>query len=94
MSIDNHLFHTKMLNVSQMFCINGYSLFRVDHPLNIKRGGVCMYFKESLPVIRRGDFSNMKESLVTEINVNNEKFFFTCLYRSPSQSHEELENFF
>ena len=53
-----------------------------------------MYFKESLPVIRRGDFSNMKESLVTEINVNNEKFFFTCLYRSPSQSHEELENFF
>ena len=24
---------------------DGYSLFRVDHPNNIKRGGVCMYFK-------------------------------------------------
>ena len=33
----------------------------------------------------------MKECLVTEINVK--KCFFTCLYRSPSQSHEELESF-
>ena len=29
--------------------INGYSLLRADHPNNIKRGGVCIYFKESLP---------------------------------------------
>ena len=73
--------------------INGYLLLRVDHPNNIKRGGICMYFKESLPLINRSDLSNMKECLVTEINVNNEKCFFTCLYRSPSQSHEELESF-
>ena len=73
--------------------INGYSLLRVDHPNNIKRGGVCTYFKESLPLIRRSDLSNMKEFLVTEINVNNKKCFFACLYRSPSQSHEELESF-
>ena len=33
------------------------------------------------------------ESLVTEINVNNKKCFFTCLYRSQSQSHEVLESF-
>ena len=52
-----------------------------------------MYFKESLPLIRRSDLGNMKEYLVTEINVINEKCFFTCLYRSPSQSHEELESF-
>ena len=52
-----------------------------------------MYFKESLPLINRSDLSNMKECLVTEINVNNEKCFFRCLYRSPSQSHEELESF-
>ena len=29
--------------------INGYSLLRDDHPNNIKRGGVRIYFKESLP---------------------------------------------
>ena len=30
--------------------INGYKLVRAYHPGNIKRGGVCVYFKESLPV--------------------------------------------
>ena len=73
--------------------INAYSLLRADHPNNIKRGGVCIYFKESLPLIRRNDLTNIKDCIVTEINVNNEKCFFTCLYRSPSQSHDELERF-
>ena len=36
-----------------------------------------MYFKESLPLIRRSDLSNMKEYLVTEINVSNEKCFLS-----------------
>ena len=35
--------------------INGYSLSRADHPSNSKRGGVCLYFKERLPLIRRND---------------------------------------
>ena len=30
--------------------IRGYNLVRADHPDNIKRGGVCIYYKESLPV--------------------------------------------
>ena len=34
--------------------------------------------------------TNIKDCLVTEINVANEKHFFACLYRSPSQSHDEL----
>ena len=72
--------------------INGYSSLRVDQPNNIKRG-VCMHFKESLPLIRRSDLSSMKECLVTEINVNKEKCFFSCLYRFPIRSHEELESF-
>ena len=45
--------------------INGYSLLKVNHPNNIKQEGVCMYFKQSLPLIRRNDLSNMKEYLVT-----------------------------
>ena len=49
-----------------------------------------MYFKESLPIIKLSDLSITKECLATEININNEKYFFTSLYRSPSQSHEEL----
>ena len=29
---------------------DGYDLIRSDHPNDIKRGGVCIYYKESLPV--------------------------------------------
>ena len=71
--------------------INGYSLLRADHPSNSKRGGVCLYFKEHLPLIRRNDLSILQECLVTGIIADNEKCFFT--YRSPSQNHEELEDF-
>ena len=28
----------------------GYKLVRADHPNNVKRGGVCFYYKQSLPV--------------------------------------------
>ena len=72
---------------------NGSSLLRNDNQNSIKREWVCMYFTKSLLLIRWRDLSNMKECLITEINANNKKWFFTCLYTSPSQSHEELESF-
>ena len=73
--------------------IDGYSIFRADHPSNNKRGGVCIYFKQSLPLIRRDDLNAMQEAIVTEISVKNGTYFFTFFYRSPSQSHDEFENF-
>ena len=30
--------------------IQGYNLVRCDHPTNSKRGGVCVYYKDSLPL--------------------------------------------
>ena len=63
----------------------------MDHPSNSKRGGVYLYFKEHLPLIRRNDLSILQECLVSGIIADNEKCFFT--YRSPSQNHEELEDF-
>ena len=30
--------------------LEGYNLIRSDHPSNTKRGGVCIYYKESLVV--------------------------------------------
>ena len=52
-----------------------------------------MHVNVSLLLIRQSELSNVKESLVIEINVNYQKCFFTCLYRSWSQNHEELESF-
>ena len=73
--------------------INGYSLVRTDHPGNRKCGGICLCFKEHLPLTRINYLNVLQECLETEIIVDNEKFFFTCFYKSPNQNHEELENF-
>ena len=70
-----------------------YSLLRADHPSNSTRGGVCLYLKKHLLLIRRKDLSILQKCLATEIIVDNEKYFFTCLYRSLNQNHEGLENF-
>ena len=50
--------------------IHGYNLVRADHPDNTKRGGVCSYYKESLPVwvITLPYF---KEALLVEMSFNN-----------------------
>ena len=74
--------------------IDGYNLIRSDHPSDSKRGGVCIYYKEHIPLIKRNDLCFLDNCLVTEIRSQNEKCFFTCLYRSPSQNRDEFENFF
>ena len=73
--------------------IEGYNLLRADHPNDKKRGGVCMYFKEHLLILRRDDLCNLPECLVTEIRMGKKKCFFTYLYRSPSQSPNEFNTF-
>ena len=47
-----------------------YKLIRADHPGNIKRGGVCIYYKESLPV-RVISLPYFKEALPLEMSYNN-----------------------
>ena len=59
-----------------------------DHPTGTKRGGVCMYYKEFISLIERKDLFNRKECVTTEIMFNNQKCFFICIWRSPSQNQE------
>ena len=60
---------------------------------NAKRGGVCIFYKKYLPLVKRDDISPLSECLVCEINVKKSKCFITCVYRSPSQSLEEFNDF-
>ena len=73
--------------------IEGYTFVRTDHPSNEKRGGICIYYKEHLPVIKIDDLCNLNGCLVLEIRIGGEKCFFSCLYRPPSQGREEYESF-
>ena len=62
------------------------------HPDNIKRGGICIYYKESLTV--RGISSPyFKEALLLEMSNNNRKVMISVIYRSPSQTNDEFEAF-
>ena len=70
---------------------NGYSIIRADHPSNNKCGGVCIFFKQSLPLIRRDDLSTMKEAIVTEISVKNQTCFFACFFLHRSDSFFQRE---
>ena len=72
--------------------INHYNLIRADHPSNNKRGGICIYYRESLAVqVFKIDYLN--ECLLNEVSINNKKGYIAVLYRSPSQDSLEFDNF-
>ena len=50
-----------------------------------------MFYKEYLPINRRGDLCTLTECIVTEINLGKKSVFFTLSYRSPSQTTDEFE---
>ena len=72
--------------------IDGYNLVGADHPNNMKRGGVCIYYKESLPV-RVISLPYLKEALLLEMTYNNKKVIVSGIYRSPSQNNSEFDLF-
>ena len=59
-----------------------------------KKGGVCIYYKEHIPTIKRDYLCTLKEYLVTEITVDKKRFFFSYMYKSPSQTQDNFEEFF
>ena len=73
--------------------IDGYTSLNSNHPQNVKRGGVGLYIKESFPAKKRSDLEILSEWIVCEVQIKRKKYFFSVLYRSPSQSQEEYEEF-
>ena len=73
--------------------IAGYNLVREDHPSNSKRGGVCVYYKSSLP-FRVINVKYLQESILFELRIGGKCCKFSCLNRSPSQTQDEFETFF
>ena len=50
------------------------------------RGGVCLYYKEHIPIIERKDLEIIDETIVAEIKLKNKKVFYILSYRPPSKS--------
>ena len=72
--------------------IDGYKLLRSDHPSDTKRGGVCIYHKETMSVKVLNLFQ-LPECLVCEVSIQNKRGFLATMYHSPSQSHDCFQNF-
>ena len=72
--------------------IDGYILVRADHPNNIKIGGVCIYYKESLPV-RVISLPYPQEALLSEMTYSNKKVIVSVSYRFPRQNNREFDLF-
>ena len=67
-------------------------MIRADNPHNCKKGGVSIYFKKHLAVHPVTPL-NLNERLVLESNIHNKKGYVISLYRSPSQSKDEFDQF-
>ena len=68
---------------------SGYNLVRSDHPLNSKRGGVYIYYKNYLP-LRIISVNCLSECINFEIMIGNKICNFITLYRSPSQNQDDF----
>ena len=72
--------------------ISCYTLVRSDHSSNTKCRGVCLYYKNNLPP-RVVNIGYLNQCLTLERKVGDKICNFVVLYRSPSQSQDELETF-
>ena len=72
--------------------LNGYNIIRADNPHNTKKGGVCLYYKQTLG-INILNIHQLQECLAIEMLYENKKCHLVTLYRSPSQTNDEFDEF-
>ena len=70
----------------------GFDLIRADHPSNTKRGGVCIYYRNFLP-LKLINIHYLNECITFEIKLGDKICNFVSLHRSPNQSEDDFENF-
>ena len=60
----------------------GYIYHPCNHPSGEKKGGVGIFYKDTLPIKFRSDIS-FDECIVVELQFGRKKIFLTVLYRNP-----------
>ena len=63
--------------------IPGYIMYRVYHPSDVKRGGVCIYYKTMLS-LKVLSTNILQECINFEVSIGNKKCQFIHLYRTVS----------
>ena len=83
--ISETYFDSSISNDDTTLSLPGYNLARSDHPGNVKRGGVCLYYKEKLS-LRMINVSFLSQCVFWEVTLQRQKGHVTVIYRSPSQT--------
>ena len=92
----NSLFNYDLISICET-CLNDsvelpetlldeYTFVPVNNPANTRRGGVGLFYKNSLPVVIRNDLS-FEETIVDELAFGRKKILLTVLYRRPAFDH-------
>ena len=66
--------NSSLQNFDDSLVLNGYKPVRADNPSDLKRGGVSIYFKESLP-IKVLNITNLHECLVCGLFFNGRRSY-------------------
>ena len=82
-----NFFNSEILTDDKNLQIPGYNIARVDYPSNTKRGGLCVYYKNSLSM-KLVDIKYLQECINLELIIRGNLCSFIILYRSPSQTHD------
>ena len=69
----------------ERLALKGYEFITCNHQLNIKRGGVGLYIKDSLPKKLRPEIATHPESIVCELHIDRKKSFFVIKSKTPHQ---------
>ena len=72
--------------------LQGYNYHACSHTSGEKKGGVGVFYKESLPINLRGDLS-FDECIVAEMRFGRKIIFFKVLYRNPMHKADSPEFF-
>ena len=75
--------NSEILTDDENLHIPGYSIARVDHPSNIKCGGVYVYYKTSLP-LKLLDIKHLQECINLELIIGYNLCSFIIFYKSNS----------
>ena len=71
--------------------IPGYNMSHADYPSGDRRGGVWIYYKESLP-IKMLNINYLQKCNSFDLKIESKLCTIVSLNRSPSQSADEFEN--
>ena len=71
---------------------NSWQLATAGNPSDLKKGGICIYFRETLP-IKMLNITDLQECFICETSLNGPSSYIVSLYRSLSQSSEVYDHF-